>query len=90
MRREPSEKSKASAREIAGLLNQFGIDYEGIAQAMLSEHRTLQQNLTRLCREWLIALANAEEWNIDGRNEASYELAKKCKEICENSPLPFV
>jgi len=90
MRREPSENSKHIARIITTELNQFGVDYEGVAQALLGEHRTLQQNFTRLCREWLIAVGECEDWLVDGRNEASHELGKKLTPLLKDAYLPFI
>ena len=43
-------RNKETARAFTHALTAFGIDYQGIAQAMLGEHRTLQQNFTRLCK----------------------------------------
>ena len=81
-------RNKETARAFTNALNAFGIDYQGIAQAMLGEHRTLQQNFTRLCKEWLIAVGESE-W-YDGRNEASHELGKKLAPILKDTCLPFI
>lgn len=84
------EKDVRIAEKFTGELNCFGFDYKGVCEAMLREHRTLQQNFTRLCVEWFLTLANAEEWNFDGRNEASRELAKKLQNELEDAALPFI
>lgn len=83
-------RNKETARAFVNALNSFGVDYRGIAQAMLGEHRTLQQNFTRLCREWLIAIGECDEWLVDGRNEASHELGKKLLPILDEAILPFI
>ena len=82
------EECEKIARAFTEALNFFGVDYKGIAQAMLSEHRTLQQNFTRLCKEWLIAIGETG-W-VDGRNEASHELGKKLTPILKDACLPFI
>jgi hypothetical protein len=43
--------------------------------AMMRQHRTLQQLFTGLCYNWFLALSNC--YNYDARNEASVKLAKK-------------
>lgn len=88
MKMRKEQENKEIARAFTNALNAFGVDYEGIAKAMLSEHRTLQQNFTRLCKEWLIAVGECE-W-YDGRNEASHELGKKLAPILKETCLPFI
>lgn len=88
--RSNETRNKETARAFTNALNSFGVDYKGIAQAMLGEHRTLQQNFTRLCREWLIAIGECDEWLVDGRNEASHELGKKLLPILDEANLPII
>lgn len=57
---------------------------------MSREHRTLQQNFTRLCITWLERLATVETHNTDMRNEASVALAKEFVEKVESRHLPYV
>lgn len=78
------------AEMITSELNSFGFNYKGVCEAMLREHKTLQQSFTRLCVEWLRTLGTAEEWHFDGRNEASRELAKKLLPYLEETALPFI
>lgn len=78
------------ANTIAHELNKFGVDYKGIVKAMRNEHRTLQQNFTRLCVEWLIKCGTDDEVCFDGRNIASHELGKKLLPILEEAYLPFI
>lgn len=70
-----SEKSKENASKVAEMLNSFNFDYEGFCKAMCREHRTLQQSFTRLCIHWLCE-CSTDEYQYDGRNEASHEIAK--------------
>ena len=86
----PSKKSQEIGSAFTSTLNTFGLDYQGIAQAMLSEHKTLQQNFTMLCREWLIAIGECDEWLVDGRNEASHELGKKLLPLLDEAQLPYI
>jgi hypothetical protein len=61
---------------ITDQLNKFNFDQDAFNQAMSNEHRTLQQNFTRLCFAWLEHLAS-EEYKTDDRNGASQVMAKK-------------
>lgn len=58
-------------------------------------HRTIQQNITRFCVDWLNHLAT--DWTIstDARNEASIAIAKDLHKIEEaravlERPLPYI
>ena len=44
-------------------------------KAMSSQHRTFQQDFTRLAVAWLEACAS-DEYRFDGRNEGSHEVGK--------------
>lgn len=61
---------------ITNHLNTFGDKSEEFNQAMSREHRTLQQNFTRLCLKWLEHVAS-DEYLTDGRNEQSKDIAQK-------------
>ena len=67
------------AKELTNLitdhLNTFGDKSEAFNQAMSREHRTLQQNFTRLCLKWLEHVAS-DDYLTDGRNEQSKEVAQ--------------
>lgn len=51
---------------------------EIFVEQMTREHRTLQQNMTKLAVEWLKQMAKTEMFDL--RNQASVELAKKLLE----------
>lgn len=70
--KEPMEVTLASI--VADCINSYSFDYKKFAEAIGTEHRTLQQSFTRLCVRWLEHLSNQQ--NFDGRNEASVRLAK--------------
>lgn len=67
--------TKENVQKVSEMLNSFGFDYEGFCKEMCREHRTLQQNFTRLCIHWLCTCAD-DEYRYDARNEASHEIAK--------------
>ena len=69
-------EAKDLTNQITDYLNTFGDKSEDFNQAMSREHRTLQQNFTRLCLKWLEHIAS-DEYHTDGRNEQSKDIAKK-------------
>jgi hypothetical protein len=71
--------SKKLADEITNYLNTFGDKSEEFNNAMSTEHRTLQQNFTRLVLGW-IEHVGSDSYRHDGRNEASH---KTCKQLLD-------
>ena len=76
---------KDIVKEISNYVNSYSSDYKEFARLMSYEHRTLQQNFTKLCIAWLKELSETE--NYDLRNEASVEFAKSIKDKLVNLPL---
>jgi len=71
--------SKKLADEITNYLNTFGDKSKDFNDAMSTEHRTLQQNFTRLVLGWVEHVAS-DSYRMDGRNEASHNT---CKQLME-------
>jgi|TARA_B100001094_G_C17426676_1_gene437160 hypothetical protein len=67
--------AKELANEITNYLNTYGNKSIEFNEAMSREHRTLQQNFTRLCLGWIEHCAS-DDYRTDGRNEASQNTAK--------------
>ena len=67
--------SKELTEIITNHLNTFGDKSEAFNEAMNRQHRTLQQNFTRLCLKWLEYVAS-DEYRTDGRNEQSKDIAQ--------------
>lgn len=59
-------------------------------ERMGSEHRTLQQGFTRLCRSWLEHLAALPENWYDARNEASVLYARRVIKATGDVGLPTI
>ena len=75
---EPSEFDKAHAKEIRQITDTWvNDDGRGLTAALAQEHRTSQQNFTRIMVAWIEYLANLEHGEYDLRNEASVKLAKQ-------------
>ena len=60
---------------VSTMLNSFSFNPEEFCKQFTKEHRTIQQNFTRLCIHWLCTCAS-DEYRYDGRNEASHKVAK--------------
>lgn len=72
-------------KEISNYVNSYSSDYKEFARLMSYEHRTLQQQFTKLCIAWLKELSETE--NYDLRNEGSVKFAKSIKDKLVNLPL---
>lgn len=85
---ESREYKAAMALENA--VNSFSFNPERFAEAIPYMHRTLQQNIFRLIRSCICAMANAEDWRIDDRNRASHAMCKALVETIKEYPLPYI
>lgn len=72
-------------KEISNYVNSYSSDYKEFARLMSYEHRTLQQNFTKLCIAWLKELSETKSYDL--RNEASVKFAKSIKDKLVNLPL---
>lgn len=72
-------------KEISNYVNSYSSDYKEFARLMSYEHRTLQQNFTKLCIAWLKELSETESYDL--RNEASVKFAQSIKDKLVNLPL---
>lgn len=82
-----TEKELANA--CANAVNVMGFKTEDFCNEMLREHRTLQQNFTRLCFDWIKACS---ESRFDARNEASVKACKELQKVIEENDLflPYI
>ena len=80
-----AQRDTEIVKEISSYVNSMNSSYEEFARLMSYEHRTLQQNFTKLCIAWLRQLSETE--NYDLRNEASIKFAKSIKDKLVNLPL---
>lgn len=70
---------KKCAMEVSDMLNCMGFIPEKFCVEMAKDHRTIQQNFTRLCFEW-IKFCASDEYRHDERNRATHV---KCKYIVD-------
>lgn len=73
---------------MSNFVNNMGADYKEFARLMGNEHRTLQQNFTKLCVAWLKHLAEVEYYDL--RNEGSVKFAQSIKNQLDNAQLPLI
>jgi hypothetical protein len=59
---------------VSDMLNHMDFDPVRFCEFMQRDHRTLQQNFTRLCVEWLKTCASSD-YRTDGRNADSARVA---------------
>lgn len=78
-----SKQTKELVQDITDYLNTFNSKETEFCEAMSCEHRTLQQNFTRLCLQWIEYCAS-HEYRFDGRNEQSHEVSIKILELWGN------
>lgn len=78
------------AKDTINMLNSFGVNMDAYADVVLDSHRTLQQSWMRLACHVIKKIAEQPECRVDGRNEATYELAKKLVEVEDFGCLPFI
>lgn len=75
---------KEDANAISKVINNMSFDYKSVAQELSHDHRTLQQNMMRLCAHYIVAMSTN---SYDDRNEASVKFAK---EILEKVDAKFM
>ena len=78
-RQVDKDKGEKLARDMSDFVNAVGsLRTREFCFAMSREHRTLQQNFSKLCYEWLrFQSQQYEDQNYDGRNEYACRVANK-------------
>ena len=82
------------ATELSRTFNCFPIGRVTIEE-LAHTHKTIQQNITRFCVDWLNTLATDWTLSVDERNEAGIGIAKdlhrleEAREILER-PIPYI
>lgn len=88
-----SVKAKENVEKVSNMLNNMMFSPEAFCEEMTKEHRTLQQNFTRLCVEWIKTCAS-DEYRHDERNRASHVKCKAIVDTMSTDPawdfLPYI
>lgn len=79
-------KAMEDVQVVGNMLNNMSFNNRDFCKEMCREHRTIQQNFTRLCIEWLCTCAS-DDYRYDARNEASHEVAKA---LIESQDADFI
>ena len=84
---------KREVERASNALGNFGFNPEEFCKEMAKDHRTIQQNFTRLCFEWLKTCAR-EDYRHDERNRASHVKCKAIVDTMSSDPawdfLPYI
>ncbi len=82
--------AQVAVKVLATAVNDFTFDSRAFIQEFKAQHKTLQQNMFRVFMA-LVKAMSEEESSIDGRNAASYRVARAINDAgyC-NIPLPFI
>ena len=84
---------KQNANEVSNMLNSLGFVPELFCAEMRKDHRTIQQNFTRLCFEWIKTCA-VDDYPYDERNRASHVKCKAIVDTMSTDPawdfLPYI
>lgn len=83
------------AGKVSLMFNACPVSFKKTCEELTTEHKTIQQNITRFCVTWLNTLATDWTISVDDRNEASVSIAKdlhKIEAVREilNRPIPYI
>ena len=82
------EATRKTASDITSALNSMAMDKKAVGEALIHEHRTLQQSFAGVAVEYFKALL--ESGRYDGRNEATYKFAKSIEKQLDEAYFPFI
>lgn len=74
------KREQEFAARCAEAVNPMNFSTKIFCEALGRQHRTLQQNFTRVCLAWIKYLASLEEGEYDLRNEASVKTSRNILE----------
>ena len=85
------QEARDSAERILSDLNNMGFDRNHFADAVVHEHRTLQQSLFRLFMDVVERWAEMDTRELyDLRNEHTVRMSKKILEIDGITAVPYI
>lgn len=86
-------KVTENVTEVSDMLNSFSFDPEEFCKEFTKEHRTIQQNFTRLCIAWIKTCAS-DDYRHDERNRASHVKSKYIVDTMSKDPawsyMPYI
>lgn len=81
---ETKMKEQEHVNYVSEMVNVMGFKPKEFCKFMENEHRTLQENFTDLCIEWLYTCAS-DKYLTDGRNIYSHRASKIMIDALEES-----
>ena len=86
-----TKTGKEMADELASFVNNYGCDEKGFVEAVMREHRTLQQSLFRLFMQCIDEWSKKKAFEFDGRNEHTIMTSKMIvATIPDGKYVPFI
>ena len=86
-------RDRENAQMVSNMLNAMGFNRIEFCNELEKDHRTIQQNFTRLCFEWIKHCAS-DEYRHDDRNRASHVKCKAIVDAMKSDPawdyLPYI
>jgi len=73
---EKLRQAEALVNDLVKVAGTYDRSHPEFIEKMRVQHRTHQQDVTRMMVEWL-AFCASDEYGYDGRNQATHELAKE-------------
>ena len=91
-------KFRSIADDICNLVNSFDFNsaccLKKICEGIAMQHKTLQQNFTRLCFAWIKYVATSEHYSVDDRNKATKVKCDRIYQVMSKDSawdfLPFI
>ena len=71
---------------VSDMLATLGFDKKAFCELFTKEHRTIQQNFTELCIQWIMTCAD-DSYRYDLRNEDSHI---RCKALVDSVDSDFL
>jgi len=93
MRDQQEKAAKELADKFSRYVNGWSGEIDDVVTILSSDHRTLQQSVTKFCIKWLEDCAKKDKSGYyDLRNEASVKLGKKFMEVTSDMDraMPFI
>lgn len=85
------EDSREMASQLSNFVNSFDCDIDGCVDAILEQHRTLQQSIFRLFLKTINKWSKLDESLYDLRNECTVETSKKIMKALQGTDgVPFI
>lgn len=82
------KEAVAALSRAVNVMGQEDVAVAAFAEALMSDHRTLQQGMVRVITKALALYG--KEARTDLRNEAAVSLCRKLTPVIEETPMPFI